>query len=164
MENLGINVQLLISQIINFGLLAFLLYKFLYNPILNALNERTRRIQESIENAEQVKQQLQRARQDYDAQLAEARREAQSIIAQATERAKAQEQELVAEARERVARMEAEARERLEQERQQLLRNLQSEIADLVTRTASVVVRQQLDPKVHQKLIEESIQQLGRMN
>jgi len=161
---LGINLPLLISQLFNFFLLAFLLHRLLYRPVLNALNERTRRIQESIDGAEQVRQQLQRAREDYDAQLAEARREAQTILAQATERAKVQEQELLAEARERITRMENEARERIEQERQMIMRNLQGELADLVTRTASTVIGQQLDPKVHRKLIDDSIAQLGRMN
>src|SRR3712207_9254763 len=90
MGKLGINPYLLVSQIINFGLIAFLLARLLYRPVLNALNNRTTRIQESIENAEQVKQQLARAQQDYDAQLARARQEAAQILAQANERAQVQ--------------------------------------------------------------------------
>jgi F-type H+-transporting ATPase subunit b len=164
LEKLGINVPLLVSQLLNFTLIMLLLRAFLYQPILNALAERTKRIQESAENAEQVRQQLARAKEDYDAQLAEARREAQSIIAQATERAKVQEQELVAEARVRIERMEVEARTRLEQERDVLLRNMQGELASLVAMTAGKVIGQQVDPKAHQRLIEESIAQIGRAN
>ncbi len=76
MGRLGINWFLLISQLINFGLLAFLLVRFLYRPVLDALHNRQMRIQESIENAEQVKQQVARAQQDYEARLHEARQEA----------------------------------------------------------------------------------------
>lgn len=164
MDKLGINVQLLIAQLLNFTILTLALYYLLYKPVLRALHERTRRIQEGMDNAEQVRQQLQRAQEDYDAKLAEARREAQSIVGQAQERAKTQEAEMVAQARTRAERVEVESRERLEQERQQMLRNLQGEIASLVTQTAGTVIGQQLDPKAHQKLIDDSIAQLGRLN
>jgi len=161
---LGFNLPLLLSNIINFGLLAWLLWYFLYNPVKKALAERTRRIQESMENAEQVRQQLQRAKEDYDAEIAQARREAQTIINQANERAKVQEVELVAEARVRVEKLEAEAHERMEQERQALLRNLQTEIAELVAKTAGLAIGHEVDPKAHQQLIADSIAQLGRLN
>src|SRR5918998_3538314 len=98
MGKLGINPYLLVAQLINFGLVAFLLSRLLYRPVLNALNNRTTRIQESIENAEQVKQQLARAQQDYDAQLARARQEAAQILAQANERAQVQVREVLANA------------------------------------------------------------------
>lgn len=76
MEKLGINVGLLIAQLFNVILLVWLLTTFLYRPVLNMLNERTRRVQESLKEAEQVKEQLARANQDYDAKLGQARQEA----------------------------------------------------------------------------------------
>jgi F-type H+-transporting ATPase subunit b len=98
-EKLGINWGLLVAQLINVGLLVWLLTRFLYRPVLNMLNERTRRIQESLQDAERVKEQLASAKQDYDAELARARQEAASILAQAQERAKTLEQEIAAQAR-----------------------------------------------------------------
>ena len=70
MEKLGINFGLLIAQLVNVILIVWLLTMLLYKPVLNMLNERTRRIQESLKDAEQVKEQLARANQDYDAKLA----------------------------------------------------------------------------------------------
>ena len=52
MEKLGINPGLLIAQIFNVVLLVWLLTRFLYRPVLNMLNERTRRIQDSLKEAE----------------------------------------------------------------------------------------------------------------
>ena len=60
MEKLGINFGLLIAQLFNVVLIVWLLSMFLYRPILNMLNERTRRIQDSLKEAEQVKEQLAR--------------------------------------------------------------------------------------------------------
>ena len=73
MEKLGINFGLLIAQLVNVILIVWLLTMLLYKPVLNMLNERTRRIQESLKEADQVKEQLARANQDYDAKLAQSR-------------------------------------------------------------------------------------------
>ena len=163
MGKLGINWYLLVSQIINFGLIAFLLARFLYRPVLNALQSRTARIQESIENAEQVKQQLARAQQDYDAQLARARQEAAQIVAQANERAQVQAREVLANAQADAERIKAEAQQQAQQEREQLLRGLQGQLANLVAQTASSVIGQELRAGGHERLIQQSIADLGRL-
>lgn len=163
MGRLGINGPLFISQLINFGLIAFLLYRFLYNPVLTALQNRQMRIRESIENAEQVKQQLARAQQDYEARLAEARQEAARIVGQANERAQVSAQEIIAQARSDAERIQQEARQQAQQEREQLLRGLQAQLSNLVIQTASTVVGQELKGNSHDKLIQEAIADLGRI-
>lgn len=163
MEQLGINWGLLIAQLFNVVLVTLLLTMFLYRPVLNMLNERTRRIQDSLKEAEQVKEQLARANQDYDAKLAQARQEAAAILGQAQERAKSQEAEIVAQARQEAERIRAEAREQAEQERDRLLRDLKGQMAELVTLTASRVLGEELKSN-HDRLIEESLASLGRQN
>jgi F-type H+-transporting ATPase subunit b len=162
-EKLGINWGLLIAQIFNVVLLVWLLARYLYQPVLNTLNERTRRVQESLRDAEQVKEQLARAKQDYDAELARARQEAAAILSQAQERAKVQEAEIVAQARQEAERIRNEAREQAMQEREQLLRDLKNQMAELVTMTATRVLGEELKTN-HDKLIEESLASLGRQN
>jgi F-type H+-transporting ATPase subunit b len=163
LEKLGINWGLLIAQLFNVILIVWLLTMMLYRPVLNMLNERTRRIQESLRDAEQVKEQLARAKQDYDAELARARQEAAAILAQAQERAKLQEQEIVAQARQEAERVRNEAREQAMQERDQLLRDLKNQMAELVTITAARVLGEELKAN-HNRLIEESLASLGRRN
>ncbi len=163
MEALGINFGSFFFYLINFLLLMFLLQRFLYQPVLGALANRTARIQESIENAEQVKQQLSRAQQDYEAQITRARQEAAQIMAQANERAQVQAREVVANAQAEAARIKAEAQEQAQQEREQLLRGLQAQLANLVTQTASTVIGQELQSGGHDRLIQESISDLGRL-
>ncbi|HEX9439525.1 MAG TPA: F0F1 ATP synthase subunit B [Roseiflexaceae bacterium] len=163
MEKLGINWGLLIAQIFNVVLLVWLLTRFLYRPVLNMLNERTRRIQESLRETEQVKEQLARANQDYDQKLAQARQEAAAILAQAQERAKLQEAEIIAQARQEADRIRSDAREQAVQERDQLMRDLKNQMADLVTITASRVLGEELKSN-HDQLIEESLASLGRQN
>jgi F-type H+-transporting ATPase subunit b len=163
MGKLGINWWLLLAQLINFGLVAFLLARLLYRPVLNALHARTQRIQESIANAEQVKQQLGRVQQDYEAELSRARQEAAQIIAQATERAQVQAREVVANAQSEAERIKADAHQQSLQEREQLLRGLQTQLATLVTQTAGTVIGQELRGGGHERLIQESIADIGRL-
>ena len=163
MEKLGINFGLLIAQLFNVILIVWLLSMFLYRPILNMLNERTRRIQDSLKEAEQIKEQLARANQDYDQKLAQARQDAAGILAQAQERAKLQEAEIIAQARQEADRIRSDAREQTVQERDQLLRDLKNQMAELVTATASRVLGAELKSN-HDQLIEESLASLGRQN
>lgn len=164
MEKLGINWGLLIAQIFNVVFLVWLLGQFLYKPILNMLNERTRRVQESLAEADQVKQQLANAKKDYEAELAKARQEAAGIVAQAQERAKSQEAEIVAQARREADRIREEARSTAAQERDTLLSDAKGQIAELVTLTATRVLGAELQAKGHDQLIAESLAALDRRN
>ena len=164
MEKLGINWALLIAQIFNVILLVWLLSRYLYRPILNALNERTRRIQESLRDADQVKDQLANARRDYDAEIAKARQDAAAILAQAQDRARVQEAEIIAQARTEANNIRSEAQEQAKQERDQLLRDVKGQVADLVTLTASRVLGAELSTTGHDRLIEESLSALDRRN
>lgn len=163
MEALGIDLGAFVFYLVNFGILLFLLQVFLFRPVLNALNTRETRIRESLENAEQVKQQLARAQQDYEARLNEARQEAARIINQANERAQVSAQEIVAQARNEAERIQVEARQQAQQERDQLLRGLQAQLSNLVVQTASTVVGQELKGNGHDRLIQQAIADLGRL-
>ncbi|NWG19607.1 MAG: F0F1 ATP synthase subunit B [Chloroflexi bacterium] len=163
MEKLGINWGLLIAQLLNVIFVVWLLTMFLYRPILNMLNQRTSRIQEGLQDAEKVKEQLANARRDYDAELAKARQEAAGILAQAQERARAQAAEIVAQAQRDAEKIKSDALLQAEQERQRMLGELKGRMAELVTLTAERVLGAELKSN-HDRLIEESLAQLGKNN
>ena len=75
MEALGINLGFLISQIVNFTLLAVLLYVLLYRPILRMLGARTERIRQGMEDAERAEKRAAEAQAEYERLIEEARRE-----------------------------------------------------------------------------------------
>ncbi len=163
MEKLGINWVLLIAQLVNVVLLVWLLKRFLYAPVLNMLNERTKRIQDSLSEADKVRAQMAEAQRDNEAELVRARHEAAAIVSQAQERARAQEQEIIAQARQEADRIRADAREQALRERDQMIGDLKNQVATLVTQTATRVLGAELQSN-HDKLIEESLANLGRQN
>jgi F-type H+-transporting ATPase subunit b len=75
-ERFGVQGSLFLAQVISFLIVAALLYKFAYKPILNVLEERKQRIAESLANAEKIK-----------AELASAQAKAQEILGQAGQQA-----------------------------------------------------------------------------
>jgi F-type H+-transporting ATPase subunit b len=162
-DALGIGLGAFLWYLVLFVILVYALNTLLFKPVLRALENRQRIIRESLDNAEQVKQQVARAQQDYDARLNEARQEASRIVQQAADRARVTEQEIIAQARSEAERIVAEARQQLQQEREQMLRGLQAQLSNIVIQTASTVVGQELKSNGHDRLIQDAIADLGRM-
>ena len=74
LDKLGISWQLLLSQIINFGLLMVILQQLLYKPILNMLEQRKQRIAQGLEQADKASNAAAEAEAEKQAILEEARR------------------------------------------------------------------------------------------
>jgi F-type H+-transporting ATPase subunit b len=58
MEALGLDIKLLVAQIINFGILYFVLKKLLYKPILKLLDDRKKAIERSLDNSKKIEEEL----------------------------------------------------------------------------------------------------------
>ena len=163
MEKLGINWPLLVAQIVNVVLLVWILRALIFTPVLNMLNERTKRIQDGLGDSDKIKDQLASIKRDYDAEIVKARHEAAGIVSLAQDRARAQEQEIVAQARVEAERIKNDAREQSMREREQMVSDLKDQIAGLVTTTATKVLGAELKMN-HDRLIDESLASLGRQN
>ena len=163
MEKLGINWGLLIAQMFNVIFLVWMLSRFLYTPLINLLSERTKRVEESLQEADKVREQMAAQRKENDAELAKARQEAAAVMAQAQERARVQEQEIISQARAEAERIKSDARANAEQELDRLAGDFKSQAADLVIKTATKVLGAELKGS-HKQLIDESLSQLGRNN
>jgi F-type H+-transporting ATPase subunit b len=159
MEALGINLSALIVQLLAFLILVFLLGRYAYRPIVNALDQRAERVRASMEQADRIERQLAETETRNQQILTEARREAQQIVAQAREVGDQQ----IARARE-AAHEEADKQlqqslAQLRAEEQRAKQELRQQYADLVIRAASRVVRQELDPQKHLQLIESTLRE-----
>src|ERR671916_2744016 len=85
MGALGIDAWGLAVQLVAFIVFIFLFWRYALGPITNMLDERSRRISESMQAAERMKQELAAASTRNEEILAEARQQAQQIISQARE-------------------------------------------------------------------------------
>ncbi|HEY6168105.1 MAG TPA: F0F1 ATP synthase subunit B [Verrucomicrobiae bacterium] len=160
-ETFGFNTSLFISQIISFCIVAFLLHRFAYKPILQVLEERRQKIADGLANAEKIKQELANAQakaQDILNQantqgtklIEEARQSAAKVLETETQKAIATAQDIITKARQandaELARMKTE---------------LRREVGRLVVTTTAKVTGKILTDDDHTRLAAETTKQLA---
>jgi F-type H+-transporting ATPase subunit b len=159
LEALGINLGYLISQIVNFTLLAVLLYFVAYKPILRMLDERSARIKQGLEDAEQASRRAAEMEQEFEQRLAEARKEGQEIVAQATQMSEKARQEILETAREEARAQVEKAKEEISRERELAMSELRQQVADLSLSISEKVIGEALDQQRQRDLIAEFLKQ-----
>jgi F-type H+-transporting ATPase subunit b len=157
MEQLGINLPLLIAQVINFFIVLVALRIFLYKPVLEMLDRRAARVREGLEAAEQSKEQASQAEQEVSQQLDQARQQGQALIAQAQEASNRIQEEARAQARREAETLLERARSEIQLERDQAIGELRKEFADITVSAAEKVIGQSLDKQAHRRLIDETL-------
>lgn len=87
LKQFGVQPILLAAQVVNFLILLFILKKLLYKPILKVLDERKKRIEDSLKNAEEIEKKLQQTQEQSEKIIADTLKEAQKIMDQTKEAA-----------------------------------------------------------------------------
>ena len=161
MEELGINLSSLLAQLINFIILLGILYLVAYKPIMRMLDERSRRIKESMEQTEQIKQQAEAAEVEFKKQIETASKQGQEVIGRAARTAEEIKQKARQEAKEEVETILSRARADIRRERDEVVDELRQEFADLTILAAGKVIERSLDRKAHLKLMDKVLKESG---
>lgn len=160
-KSFGVDWAHLIAQIISFSIVAILLYKYAYKPVLTILDERRQRIAEGLANADKIKDELKRTEAARQEVLAQANAQANRLIEEArAAAARVQEQETQKAVNE-AAEIIAKAREAAVAEKARTMAELRREIGRLVVLTTSRVTGKVLTPQDQQRLAEETVRQLA---
>jgi len=159
MGAIGIEWNVLLAQLINFGILFGLLFIVLYKPMRRMFDERSARIKASMEQAEGIKEQLAQTQEQVREQLEAARREGQSILARATQMGEQLKEEAKQEAKQEAAAIVVMARAEIERERDAAIAQLRNQFVDLAIAAAEKVVSKTLDREKHRQMIEEVLEQ-----
>ena len=160
-DTFGWNWKLFLSQVISFCIVAFLLRRFAYKPILAVLEDRRRKIEEGQLNAEKIRKELAEAEKRYQEIVAKANADAQRMIDEARESAahlsERKQQEAISAAEQIVAKAKEAAA--LEHERQ--MQALKRELGRLVIDTTAKVTGKVLTPEDQKRLQEEAARQVA---
>jgi len=157
LNSLGINGKLLLAQIINFLILLFVLYKFAYGPVLKMLDERTKKIEKGMKDAEASGQKLEEIAAREKGILDEARHQAKDMVKRAEDAAVLQSEEIVISAKNQTEKMLEDARKQIEQEKNKILAEAKAEIATLVMSATEKIIDEKLDENKDKELIREAI-------
>ncbi len=161
MEKLGINLGFLISQLVNFGLLAALLYLLLYKPVLRMLSQRRERVARAMADADAARESAAKAQQEYDRQVIEAQRKAQEIIARAAQTGEQVGNDIKADAQREAEAIREKARQEATEEKAHILAEVQHQIASLSMLATERVLGQVVDENLQRKLIDRFLGELG---
>ena len=160
-ETFGFNAWLFFSQVISFCIVAFLLQKFAYKPILTVLEERRKKIADGLANAEKIKQQLAESEQRYQDILTKANTEAQKMIDDARASAAAVKEKETQRAIGKAEQILTKAREAAALEHTKMLTELKREVGRLVIGTTAKVTGKVLNADDQKRLSEEAAREVA---
>ena len=154
--------SLIFWEVISFGILLFVLYKYAFPGILSALEEREKKIKDSLDQAEQHRSEAERRLKDYEAKLSAAGKEAEAILAAAKDRAQRlldeNEQRMTTEAE----RIKGDATRAIEQERRRAIQDIRTQTTDLALMVAEKVVQRSLTDTDHRKFTDDALDALSK--
>lgn len=163
MKQLGLDLGLFLSQAVNFGLLAVLLYFLLYKPVMGKLEERAQRIKKGVDDAAQAEKLLAEAQARYQDEMDRARREARETVERGSRVAEQQRQEIIAQARQEAHELIMRAQQQAQREIQEGKIALRQEMVDLAITIASRLLQENLDEEKQHQLIQGFLDDLDKL-
>ena len=158
----SVDVGLMIWTVLVFGVLLFVLGRFAWKPMLAALDAREKGIQDAIDEANRQRDEAQRLMAEHQAQLADARRQAQQLMADGREAAERLRKELEEKARAESATILENARREIGRERDAAVETVRQESVDLALAAAARLLSERLDGDRDRQLVRGYIDELGR--
>lgn len=156
-QSLHIQWQLIAAQAVNFFLLAFILTKVAYKPLINALNNRRETIEASLQKAADIEEQMAKFRQYHEEQLVKARDEAQAIITEARANSDAERQARLEKTQQDIEALFERAQKEIAAQKDDMLRDVEKRMADMLIPALENVLRESVDDDLRAKLFERSV-------
>lgn len=156
---LGFNLGSILWQLAAFGILLYVLYRFMYRPTLDMLDTRAERVRQGLEQADEARRQSDAARHEYEQSLQEARKRGQELVAEAAKSAERTRQDIEEQAKAEAAKILDEARQQIQDERRQVMAAVHDDIVDLSIEATRRVLQQNVDEDMQRRLIGRFLQE-----
>ena len=145
---------------ITFFVLAPILAKFAYKPLLKVLEDRRNKIASDLDNAAKARETAEKMKADHEAQIRDARAEAQAIVDKAVKQADKEAQAQLEAIRAQIAREKQIAQTEIANEREAAIREMRNEVVTLSMAVAEKLLQKNMDPDMNAKLVADCIDQL----
>ena len=152
---------LFIWTIITFLLLAFVLAKFAWKPLLKRLDDREAMIKSSLDDAEKAKIELEKLNEESEKVMAKARSDAQVILSEGKTAAEKIKEDTIAKAKE-AAKIRDDAKEQIQVEKDKALNDIKKEVVDLSISVAEKLISKNLSDADNKAMIKESLKKVKR--
>jgi F-type H+-transporting ATPase subunit b len=146
--------------IINFILLLIILRIFAWKPILSVIEKREKKIQDSIDRADEAQKEAEKKLQEHKELLEKLKRESVDIISLAKERAQKLQDEILKKAETDAKLMIGKAKNEITLEKEKALEEIKAKVADISVALASKMISKSINPDDHRELINNAIKEL----
>jgi F-type H+-transporting ATPase subunit b len=155
---LGLNYKLFLAQLVNFGLIVLVIWKFVYGPLVKAMDERTAKIDQGLKDASEAKTMVESASSERDKVITESRLKAKEIIEAAEIDAKKRRDEMISGAKSEVERVVNEGKQRLREEQSVMVEDAKKQVAELVLLATEKVIGEKIDESKDAVLVRKALE------
>lgn len=156
----GIDWMKFAAQLLNFGIVLFVLWKWVFGPVAKKLEERTAKIEKSLSDADRITKE----KQDFEAwrnqEMSKARQEAGAIVSQSQIDSNKVKDEVLTQTKQEQQKLVEQTKKQIQQEKTLALQSAKTELADIITTATEKILRQKLDEKKDKELISESLKNI----
>lgn len=160
LEQFGINPLLLTAQVVNFLILLFIMRKFLYGPIVKVLEDRKKKIEDSLKGAREIERRLTEIGEKETEAILNSAKEGEKLVKEAVERGNQIIDEANKEAERVIIKATRQAETIMISEREKLQREVKENIADLIFLVLQKATGKVLTKQDQKKIVETSIKEL----
>jgi F-type H+-transporting ATPase subunit b len=157
---LNLSWGLMVWTLITFGIAVFVLRRYAFGPLQSLLDQRRDAVQESMDAAEQTRDEAAKLLEEYKETLAKVRLEAEEILERSRTTGEHAKAELMAAAHAQSDRVLAEAHDQIQRDTRAALRELKGQIAELTALATEKVAAGSLSGKDQERLIDEALAEL----
>jgi len=154
------NVGIMLWTLLAFGVTLFVLWKFAFPKISEALERRQRAIEEAIDASERTRAEADELLAEYRERLKEARAQAEEIVARARKAGEVHERESLEGARKQREELMEQTRRDIEAETRRAIQEIRAEVADLTVLATEKVTRKVLTEEDQRRLVEDALREL----
>lgn len=157
---LGVNWKLFIAQLLNFSVVLFVMWKWVYTPLLKAIDVRTAKIDKGLKDAEAASAARVGAEKSSEEAVLAARKEAQRILEEAQKAAEAQRASMRAQTQEELKTLVQQGKDALAAEKEKMVQGARSEIAELAVEAARKAIGERMTDAQKKAMLESAAKHL----
>jgi F-type H+-transporting ATPase subunit b len=152
---LGIDWKLFLAQAINFGVILFVLWRWVLTPVAKRLEDRTRKIEGSLNDARTIEKEKEEFSLWKNKEMTKSRQDASAIIKESQMEAVAVKEALLSKAKEEQEALIKNTQAQLTAEKERTMREIKSEAADLVVASVEKILEQKMDADADQEYVKK---------
>lgn len=156
-ETFHIDIKLLIAQAINFAIVFGVLYFFALKPLVKVMQERTKKIEKSMEDAKLIDDKLRETKSEYEVIIANAKKESNEILEKAQAQAEERKKEMVAKAKEEIGQVINKEKAQLQIDKANTLKEIKKDVAELVIASMEKVLGEKVDEKKDKEILKRIV-------